>query len=419
MPVTAPNQPVPTVAGEVNLAITKGQRQQGAVQRARVKPVWTGEDVNISADLAPITLFMEKMNRSVEVERPDYFHLERDILPISVHASLGQNTTDVTLTLLTGEGARITGGQVLKVQRTGEELRVSSTWTAANGSGTGDVVPVQRGFGNTQISAINAGEEIMIEGLAALDGERSGDGVSSEPLIKINYCQIFRAAYELSGRDMNLGVYGEEEMARVRNENLERMLLFREKTFIFSTSSALGTGLLNDTASKTMGLDGALSTNVTIQAGALSELSLYDNFIRPWHRRNHGQKNMYCFCGELFARALDQFGLGAIRYRPDDDVIGIDTIGYKTSLGDVKTHLHGLFSQVGSSIAAIANGPQGYAFGLNMDKIGMRHFKGRKLKLYENRQLPDVDGKKWEWIDDSGLAVKGEQLHVKIQGITG
>ena len=414
MAVTYPNQPVPTVAGEVNFAITKGQRTQSAAQRGRVRPVWTGEDLDISANLAPMYLFMEKLSKSVEVTRPDYFHLEHDMLPTMVHAVNGQLATDTVLTLNPGEGARIVQGQVLQVRRTTEEIRVT-------GFISPDQATVLRGFKGTQANAITVGEEIMIEGQASLDGERSGDGVSAEPLIKTNYTQIFRAAYELSGRDVALGVYGEEEEARIRKQRLQSMLQYMEHTFLFS--GGVSTSEAGGSAYATMGLVGALSTNVTIMAGALSELALIDNFIRPWFRRNREgqgfQKNMYCFAGELFVRALDQFGLASIRYRPDDDVVGMQTTGYQSALGDFKVHLHGLLTPTGSGVSAMANGPQGYVFGVNMDHIGKRHYKNRKLKLYNHRELPDVDGVKNEWLSDEGIAIRGEQLHAIMSGITG
>lgn len=397
------------VIGEGSGTIVTGQRKLSDIGSTRKKPIFTGEFVNISGDVAPLYLMTEKLGKSKEVGQASYFHLETDWLPtvVTVNDATDLNDSDTALVVDNGQAARCPTGTILKVLRTGEMLRV----TALNNST--HTLTVTRGVGGTTAAAILDNEEIAILSHAAAEGATSPESVSSEPTLKTNYCQTFRQALELSGRDVESDNFGPGELERISKDALESLTMKVEKAMLFQN----GTGSSTD-PTMTIGVEGWLSTNVTNVGGALTETTLIDSFITPWFRRNHGKKKMIAFAGEKVRRAIDSFGRDMIRYAPSDTGIGINVMKYRTTFGEIELVPHGMMTPIGSSVTAANLGWQGYLIGLNMELVGKRVFSGRARKLYKNRQTPDQDGIKWEWIEDVGLYLASEAQHALLKGVT-
>ncbi len=399
-----------TIFGELNFAVKKGQRNLGDTQAGRRVPQFTGETVNISADVAPLYLLTKKAGKAKAVQQATYFHLEKDILSTVVHDSGGGATSAAgSLSLLAGEGNRITINQALKVIRTGEIMLVTGFGLGA------DTPSVTRGFGGTPIGAVLANEEISIHTFVGTDGDTSPDGQSSEPFIKTNAVEIFRQSWELTGRDMNAENYGEEEVQRIKEENAEKIALQVERAFLFN-NGVVTTG--NQTM--TGGCENYISTNVVNMAGgALGESFWRDNIVRPWFRRNQGAKNMYFFGGENIISGIESIYVDRLRFSPEDEAMGLKIARVRTTFGEVKMMTHGLLTPDADSTSVTNFGHSGWAFGLNMDLIGRRYFKNRRLTLLENRQTPDRDGKKWEFLADEGFWMASEQQQLLIKGCAG
>ena len=386
--------------------IVSGQRKLVDIATARKKPQFTGETINISGDVAPLYLLIKKLGKSKKVNQASYFHLETDWLPVEVtNTTVGTGTT---VTITAGHEVRVAVGTILLCTRTGELMRVNSV---ASGS-----LGVDRGVGGGGPGAValQNPEPLLIVGFADTEGNTSPSGKSSEPTSKTNYCQTFRQALELSGRDLESDNYGPGELERIKGDALEAITQNMEKSFLLNNC----TGTATD-PSMTAGVLGLVTTNAYDVAGALTETALTDNFITPWFRRNNSKKRMMVFAGEKFLRALGQFGLDNIRYASSDTGIGISVMKYRTNFGEVECVRHGLLTPVGNSNSAATYGMQGYAFGLNMEYVGKRVFGDRELQLLKDRQTPDRDGIKWEYLSDEGFYLASESQHAILKGITG
>lgn len=395
--------------GEGSGVGTLGQRATSAIGASRKQPQFTGELVYISANVVPLTAMIDKMRNSKEVAGTSYFHLETDELPtvVLIDGTGYPTTSTATIGLASGHSARLTVGTTLKNLRTGEQLRVTSVTSDSN-------IGVTRQFASTPSGTLVANEEIAIISHCDTEGNTSPAGQSSEPTQKLNYVQCMREAWEASRRVKGSAVYGGDEMPRLQKAKLKKIRLDMERAMWFNS------GVNSSNPTQTGGVEYWLSTNVTNVAGTLTETSLIDNLIRPAFRRNDGEdKSIYCFCGELFARALDGFGRDAIRYGTDDMGIGIEVRSYRTIYGTLQFVRHGLFTNIGSTVSSANNGWQGYAVALNMNLVGNRYFKNSKLKLRQNIQENDRDGEKHEYLVDVGFYLASEQQHVLLKGITG
>lgn len=387
--------------------ITQGQRRLAAVAAARKKLQVDPGVTNISVDIAPLSMMIEKTGKSRETGQAKYTHYETDILPTVVTDSGGGAASGATsITLTSGEASNCTIGTVLKNLRTSEEIRVTGVNTSTN------VITVTRAFGGSA-ATINASDEFQISGFADTDGNTSPEAVSSEPTAKDNYCQILRTAVEASGRDINSDNYGDDEWGRITKDALQKHKLLKEKTYLFSG------GVQTSDPFKTGGADYYITTNLFNVAGALVEATWAGTYIRNWFRRNYGSKTMVLMAGETMCGALDGFGRDVLRYAPDDSILGIKCAQYRTSFGEVKIVRHGLMTALGTNVTAANGGWGGMAYGFNMDLVSERFFTGRKLKLRTNIQQNDKDGRKDEWMEDVGFQLKNEAAHIKLYGITG
>jgi hypothetical protein len=386
--------------GDYAGTITSGQRTTAASAAARKKVQWQ-ERVNVSADVAPLYLALTKLGKSKTVNAPTYVHEETDWLPTTVTIDgTGYNSSVTTIGVATGHANRLTVGTLLKNLLTSEVLRVTVITSDSN-------ITVVRGVGGTSGAALAANAEISILSFADTEGNTSPSGLSSEPTTKTNACQTFRQALELSGRDMELDTYGDSDYKRSQTDAAEAIMQKVEKQFLFSNAVSTSDPTI------TGGCEYYITTNLYDGAGSvLTETALIDSIITPWFRRNNSKKMMMAFCGEKFLRAVDSFGRDNIRYATSDTGIGISVMKYRCNFGEIEFVRHGLMTPLGSGLGSSSYGWQGHFIGLNLELCGKRVYGGRSMKLLKNRQSPDKDGIKEEYLTDEGFILMSEQNHV-------
>lgn len=416
-PVAYPNALTNFVGGELNLSYTKGMRTTAGAQAKRIVPQFV-EELEINANVTPFTAMSDMLGTRKTVKAPTYFHSERDWNPIiCLEAGFGATTTATTFFVRSGDGNRLTVGKILNNWRTYEQMRVIGvtlgTGPAVNGVAT-DTVTVTRALPGSGVGTIAAGEELGITGFADTEGNSAPDPQSSEPKLITNAVETFRQSYKLSNRDIGLEVYGTAEWKRVAEDAAQDLQRQKEQTFLFSVGAQLQDPYI------TAGYRGLVVTNVTDFLGnALTELGLRDNYIRPFMRRNVGEKDCYTFVGELPRNAFDGFGLNNIRYYPEDDEIGIDVGYYQSSHGRVKLIPHSLMGPLGSNVTATSHGKGGMMLGINMKKCGQAVYKDRDTRVLANRQLPSEDARMDELLCDVGFWLGAELSHCWVEGVGG
>ena len=437
--------------------VSQGQRQTANIGLTRrVLQVEKGI-FNVSNNIAPLTLLIQKFGRTKNVESVQFNHLEDDIFPTTVYfvtsgttsaAASADDGANTFLKLASGNGPRIGAGDVLKVLRTGEMMRALTNGSVSAGVQTPapaeDVIQVIRSCGQSGMgSPINANEEIQIISRADLEGSNAPDGQGTEPYFRTNFTQTIRAAVDLSRRGEQTRVYGPDEMQRLREQALQSLMIKVEKALM------LQNGISAADPTMTGGLDYWLSTNRFNASGPLEE-QYFINCLVQLFRRNQGEKDIVFLAGETIRFAIQGWGMDVIRYRPDDDTLGLDVGEYQTSFGRVKIVPHALLSPLGSdvasgqftqyyrdnpnagnapvlgtpnsdagalTVAAAGYGLSGMGMFLNLRLLGTRVLTA--LTLQKNIQLPGVDGKKEGWLIDLGLDIHNEKSHGIFEGVTG
>lgn len=379
--------------------ITQGGRLNSAIQSTRKVPQWLKKTVSISADVAPLQALIKQLGNKGEVEGESYFHLETDMLPISVTLS-GTHTSGVTtLNCASGHAARVAVGQELKNWRTTEIVRVTGVNTSA------DTLQVTRGHKGTTAASMTSAEILGIIGFSDTENNTSPEAISSEPTLKINYIQCFRQKIEISGRAQVQAVYGDDELNRIKKDAMEALMTQVERAYLHSN------GVSSSNPTGTGGLQHWISSNISPLAGsALDELT-FNTDIRNWMRRNFQVKDCVILASEAMAATLDSFMRETLRYSTDDTIAGVTASRYRTAFGEVRIVRHGLLSALGSDETAANLGPQGISFGINVKNVGERWMKGRNTQPRSNIQANDQDGFAWEYWCDKGFWLANEKSH--------
>ncbi len=392
-----------TLLGESAGTITGGQRAFSAIGSARLKPQVIEKLIYTNANTAPVTALIEKLGKKKTVGQPTFYHFETDRLPRVVEVDGNQNDSETSIEVTAGHGKRCVVGTILLNTRTDEMLRVTSI-------STDTLTVATRPFAGTTAAAMLDNDELAILGTAAADGATSVASITSEPTQVTNACQIFRRAFEMTGRDISADTFTDDEKVRIMRDAHDAVQMDMEQAYLFST------GIATSDPTATAGFVKWATTNVTNMGGVALDEQSWNTFLKSVLIRNYGsRKNMVLFAGDNVCEALDSFARDVIRYKSDDEMLGIAIGEARSSFGTVKVVRHGLLSDTLGSQAGLGRWG-GRAFLINFDYFGKAVYKNRGLNLYSNIETPGTDGKKWEYLGDEGLWMAAEEVHGHLKG---
>jgi hypothetical protein len=396
-----------TIIGEGNSAVTLGARTVAALAANRQVKQFEPGIVQVSEDVAPLTRLLEKLHGRKTVNSMTFYHLTGDVAPRTVtHAAETSNAGVTTINLATNHGNRLRVGDIIQVPRISLEMRV----TVVGASQIQVTRPFPAGSTDAQIAS---GEEFQIVGHAATEGATAPESVTTEPNIITQVCQEFRQPWELTDRARNTEVYGPEEWARQAQENLDALMTKVDAALLLSQN-------INVTDPfKTGGVRYWMSDNVFNIGGVLTEATWIAD-LNQWFRRNYGQQNLVMFAGSNMLGAMDGFGRDAIRYGPDDQILGIKAGSYQTHAGLIHLIPHGLMSPLGSATTAANYGYQGLGIGLNLKDLALREFRGGSRKLFRNIKTDNhPTSQKDEYTWTVGLYLATQMRQCEFKAVTG
>ena len=121
----------------------------------------------------------------------------------------------------------------------------------------------------------------------------------------------------------------------------------------------------------------------------------------------YGSKQKIAFVGETVANQLQQ--IGKDRWKPItyEGAYGVNLTQYTTFAGDLMVHLHPQFRQVPNMKNAMII--------VDFPYLSYRYLEGRDTQLLENRQSPDADSIKSEYLTECGLELLQDKVHSYIK----
>lgn len=348
---------------------------------------------------APLNALLS-MTSSEATDDPEYKNF-RDELPerkLTVDGAVASASTATITTDAGNDNLFAVAGTILVNSATGEVMRVTADSTATG-------LTVERNIGGTN-HTIADGAALFISGSAFEEGASSPTGVSFDATVATNYTQIFRTAFKVTEtlRATNLRTGDkEDEMAtkalKLHMQDIERAMFFGKKHESNGTSA--------QPRRFTGGLTNAISN--VLDRSTASGVMTEDQFDRALIEDifAFGSKQKIMFCGAKVAGHLQKFGKDRWAPQVVEGAYGVNLTSYNTFAGDLMVHLHPQFRQVpGMENAAII---------IDFPYLKYRYLDGRDTSLLRDRQSPDEDAVKHEFLTECGLEMLQDKTHAYIK----
>lgn len=357
---------------------------------------------------APLNALLA-MGSSEPTDDPEFKNF-RDELPdrkMTVNGAVASTTTG-TITLDASDDNKFAiAGSIVVNSATGEVMYVTADTT-------GTTLTVDRNIGGTA-HQIADNAELFIAGFAAAEGGNSPTAISFDATVASNYTQIFRTAFQVSNTlnstFLRTGDKMDEAMTKalkLHMSDIERAMFFgiKHESNGSSAQPTRFTGGLLNSLTNVVDINTDYASYGGSSAGQMTEEGFDSLLISSVFK--YGSKQKIAFVGETVANTLQQFGKD--RWQPTalEGAYGVNLTRYNTFAGDLMVHLHPQFRQVpGMKNAMIV---------VDFPYMSYRYLEGRDTQLLENRQSPDADSVKHEYLTECGLELIQDKVHSYIKG---
>jgi hypothetical protein len=273
---------------------------------------WDWADTVLAYDMygeLPLTALMSRAKTTpVDSFRKHWFDEDYDARVLVLNALAAASTSGVVQNITVSQGAFYAPAtMILHSPVTGEHLRVTTDPTNAT------VISVYRGFGlafGTPVAAIPNGSPLTLVGTAAEEGSNIPTPVNTNPFELVNYTQIFKTPYTITGTDKatehrngDPWVEASAKAAIRHHKDIEFASFFGVR------SNGQGTG---GKPLHTMGgLDFFIKSNRQ-DFGGTGTLEQLEDFTTEVAR--FGNRDIFTMCGDQFITALNRLIRGQTNY---------------------------------------------------------------------------------------------------------
>ena len=357
----------------------------------------------LEPDDAPFTVMLSQVSsRPAKSQKVEW--LSDQLVPRLTTLNNGGNVSSgaTTCVVATGTGAYFRANDVLRMSN-GENVKVTSVAT--------DTLTIVRSIGSVVASTITDLTDVIKIGNASAEGATLGDIRMTQQVANYNYCQIQRDPLGFTNTLIQSDLYGGNEP---QYEAKKKMMEHRrqiENTLFFGQRD-LATG-----ASPTGycgGLADFISSNITTVGGNLTE-SGFATFLRSAFR--YGSRNKVLFASPLIVSALSSFAQSKLA--PNDSGPGVKDYGVslQTYRGANGASVKIVEKRDWSDFSTASNQVGSWGVLVDMEDVMMRPL--RKTVLLPDRQAPDEDSIKQEYLTEYSMQVGTEQNHAILRGVTG
>ena len=360
---------------------------------------------------APLNALLS-MGSSESTDDPEYKNF-RDELPervLTTSAAVADTSTGTVPVANGDDNKNAINGAILVNQTTGEVMHVTADYSATS-------VAVTRNIGGTS-HQIASGAKLFVAGFAAAEGASSPTAITFDATVASNYTQIFRTAFQvtntLGSTYLRTGDKMDEAMTKalkLHMSDIERAMFFGKKHEANGSTNAptrYTGGLINSMTNVT-----DITTDYASygggSAGNMTEEGFDDLLISSVFK--FGSKQKIAFVGETVANHLQQIGKNRWRPTAIEGTYGVNLTKYETFAGDLMVHLHPQFRQLAHMKTSMVV--------VDFPYLSYRYLEGRDTQLLENRQSPDADTIKHEYLSECGLELLQDKVHSYIKNWSG
>lgn len=293
---------------------------------------------------------------------------------------------------------------IVYIEATDEQAYVSSV-TAGSGS---DVILTHIAGTGSLSNVTSTGSYLKIIGSTNIENNTTPVSMTVQEVEKYNYLNLMLESVANTGRDQAGSTYSDGlTHAEQVQKKMKEFKLQLERNMIYSKSNGYaGTGLAYRTWGE--GLNGRITTNVSANAGALTE-DIWDSYLKDIFAKGSNRRIHYCGADQL--ASLNKIIKDKIGNLPNGRVTeyGVTLYTYYHGQGSVdivyNPVLDGKFSK--------------YGFTVDPEKVMGRHMANddtgsRKFRLESNVQTPGADRKESKLLMDIGVQIVQEEVFGKI-----
>ena len=348
-----------------------------------------GKIAELEPNAAPLVRLLEKLPKEKAIN-PKFEWNEDEAMPRLTTLSASA-TSAATAFGVTADIFRV--GDLVRITETGEAIEVTATAAGA--------VTATRSIGSVAVASATSAAELYIVANANVEGSTLREIKYPQLVTASNYCEIVQTPFGVTGTENATKHYGGPELARLQAKFGIEHARTLEQIFFFGARD------LNSTNKRFCGgLKEFISTNITADTGGLAEADL-QTFLRSGFR--YGSQRKVLFCSPKVIVAIEGFARTNLRVNDNAAAkYGIEMKTYVSGQGTVDLVMKRDWND--STVYG------GYAFLVDMDNVKMRPL--RDVKLKENVQAPDYDGRKDQYISEIGLQVTHERTHALLTGVT-
>lgn len=355
----------------------------------------------LDPDVSQFTTMLQRV-KSQKAKATKVEWMEDELFPRLTSNTAGATNVATTMTVAVGEGQFLRSGDVVRVSRTGEAIRIVTM--------TGDTVTTMvRGIGSTAAAAITAGDQLVIVGNASAQGAGLGTRKITKRVPQFNYEQIQRNPYGFTNSLIETDLYTQGEPDHERSKKaiehkraLENLLFFGARALDTSGTEPIG---------YSGGLVEFITTNVKNAAGALTS-TLLDTYFRDFLA--HGSQNKVMFCSPVIAQYISGFLQNA--WKPSsvsDRLWGAKVDGYISGVYGWEIPI--VVKRDWNDFATSSTQYGGWAFVVDMDYVKIRPL--RNTRLLRGRQANDADSYDEEYLTEFSFELQHERAHGLIKGV--
>lgn len=291
-----------------------------------------------SALLLALTSGMQKAGASDTV-----FHWFEDIHQAGRQGTVSGGTTT---TVVCVDGSNYIPGNILLVEETGEYLFV----TAVNGN----TLTVTRGMGGTAVVSVTNAMHVQLIGNAHEEASGMPTAVTQQGHPRMNYTQIFRNAWAVSGtakavsfRTGNKVANNKRNCAMYHSEDMERSIMWGIKDIRTINGKPFRTtdGVKAQIANYGGQVD---SANTGATAGNYSRVDFEDFIRRVFSKNVKGMPNeRIALCGDIVLQVLNQMTFldGTYYISAGETKVGIMVTTIQTPFGKLNLMTHPLMNE--------------------------------------------------------------------------
>lgn len=333
-----------------------------------------------------------------KTDNPTFKLMEDDVLPEADTSTA--SFTNVATQILVTNPAYHRAGDLIRIPRTGEAVRVVSVNEASS------TLTVTRAWGGAG-TAGNNGELLVNLGAAEMEGDLSPVAKATVTVTKEFYCQIVKTPIHITGTADATMMYSGDELDRQRRKAGEKHARLWEQICLHGVKKLDTTTGIAPIRSAG-GLDEHITTNVldVSATGTATEAEFIDwigDCMRFSVRPGNTKKGL--LCSREVAATISSWGNNKIQTNPGGSkTLGFSVGTYICPFGELDIINHPLLE------GAYA----GYAYMIDWDGIMYRPL--RRTLLERDIQLPGEDARKDQYRTEAGFAFALEKTFGKSLG---